>query len=553
MKPGNVFTTFLLWLPFIFSIHPCKAQTYEVSGHAFLENQTVHDSIMIGFERFAPYAYYDTTYTDSSGGFVANVPPGLYNIKYSREGYDSIYLEDVQCYSNILLPDTTLQEQGLSGNLSGILAAGDYLVTGIIQIPPGESLIIEPGTTLRFEEGTRFDVLGSLQAVGTAEDSIIFTHADQQSYWKGIFLNSDAEIGYAVIEFSEATGIVVIFCDPEIHHTTVRYNQNIEYPNQGGGIYLSYTECFLHELAVYGNQASLGAGIYLFNVQSVQNDPARAVVANSLVYDNTASSDGSGVYFEYWNYAGTDRYPLLINSTVVNNHGGGAVSGSGSTWLPRIINNVIAFNDGYGVKSDLGMIKYFGYNDVSGNSSGNFYNPPEWIGQNITINASGDSCDAYNNIQFDPAFADLQNNDFHLLSESPCLDVGFNDSVVSAVDFDGNDRILEVINGPIVDMGAYESLSLGVIPKTTSNYFPLEFVPNPARDNIRIDWTGSNFYNTGKLLVLDASGIEVMDIPLNGTSSSQPVDTRQFPPGIYEVILYNHGLPIGTGRFVVVK
>lgn len=57
------------------------------------------------------------------------------------------------------------------------------------------------------------------------------------------------------------------------------------------------------------------------------------------------------------------------------------------------------------------------------------------------------------NIANDPLFVSRANGDFHLLSNSPCINKGTNmDWMIGATDLDGNSRV----QGGIVDMGAYE-------------------------------------------------------------------------------------------------
>ena len=63
------------------------------------------------------------------------------------------------------------------------------------------------------------------------------------------------------------------------------------------------------------------------------------------------------------------------------------------------------------------------------------------------------------NVSLDPQFVDGSNDDFHLATNSPCIDAGSNDTwMVDAVDIEGKPR---VINGT-VDMGAYESIPMGL-------------------------------------------------------------------------------------------
>ncbi len=81
----------------------------------------------------------------------------------------------------------------ISGDVAGVLSAADgpYLVTGDVTVPDGQSLVIEPGVEIYFQDFYKFEVNGVLDAVGTESSFIHFT-TDQtpreRGDWKGLWL-----------------------------------------------------------------------------------------------------------------------------------------------------------------------------------------------------------------------------------------------------------------------------------------------------------------------------------------------------------------------------
>jgi hypothetical protein len=194
----------------------------------------------------------------------------------------------------------------------------------------------------------------------------------------------------------------------------------------GGGAY----GCVLSNCVVVGNSGGNGGGVYF------------GVVNNSLIYSNSAANYGGGAYSNILNnsilrnnnasLAGGGAYgSTLVNCTVVSNttsatapRGGGGVYGGSS------VNCVIYYNSSF--------------------PGPNFYFPTSTAlnyccTTPLPINGPG-------NITNEPGFVNLAGEDFHLQSNSPCINSGWNAYVTNATDFDGNPRIV----GETVDIGAYE-------------------------------------------------------------------------------------------------
>ena len=93
------------------------------------------------------------------------------------------------------------------------------------------------------------------------------------------------------------------------------------------------------------------------------------------------------------------------------------------------------------------------YYNNSSNGSSNYYYPAPPFTPSLT------NCCTYplppngvGNITNAPNFIDLAGGNFHLQTNSPCINAGTNSFIATGTDLDGNPRIV----GIAVDMGAYE-------------------------------------------------------------------------------------------------
>ena len=198
-----------------------------------------------------------------------------------------------------------------------------------------------------------------------------------------------------------------------------------------------------------------GAGMY--------NDSGSPTVANCTFAFNSASAYGGGMY-------NLSSSPALINCVFIRNQaelGGGGIYNNGSD--PTLANCTFARNSAWGGGA--------GAHNLA--SSPTFTNCILWynIGEQfvyyggtptVTYSDVQDGHSGEGNIDDDPLFVDLDNNDLHLLPESPCIDAADNDAVAPcAFDLEGHDRRVDdeatedtgnagALGPPIVDMGAYE-------------------------------------------------------------------------------------------------
>lgn len=176
------------------------------------------------------------------------------------------------------------------------------------------------------------------------------------------------------------------------------------------------------------NLAGFGGGMGNFSYSS-------PTVINCVFYNNTTIPGGSG---GGGMYNGIYSEPIVTNCTFYGNSAvfGGGIYSEGLS--PPVVTNCILWADSatssgdeiYHTPDSSPVVTYC---DVQGGTGQSWF---------------GESC-----IDDDPCFADAATGDFHLLSESPCINAGNNSaSSLPPNDFEGDERILD----STVDMGVDE-------------------------------------------------------------------------------------------------
>jgi len=263
----------------------------------------------------------------------------------------------------------------------------------------------------------------------------------------------------------------------------------------GGGIQGNFTKAVISNCIIKNNiSQNRGGGVSRCN----------GILDRCIIAGNAAKNRGGGVLASnctmvncliYDNYVG-----YLESST--EGYGGGLYNCSGD-----VINCTIAYNNANGRAGGLD-----GYNGtitnciVWGNELEQMLNCSQptysciqdWIGGGM------------GNIDTNPLFADPNNEDYHLLADSPCIDAADPNyaAAPNATDIDGKPRI---ING-IVDMGAYEFFNTPPVADSGADQTVYASASGVAK--VKLDGSGS--YDDGTeasepndVLVTVVSAVEV--------------------------------------------
>lgn len=300
-------------------------------------------------------------------------------------------------------------------------------------------------------------------------------------------------------------------------------------PLSGGGACGS----ILNNCILIGNTAAWGGGAYNCNLNSfslientASNTPSSnaggggafgGTLNNCLVMSNSVLT---GLYFGFGDGGGCCSNVVNNSVLIYNTSGPDATS---TAWACSLTNCTICYN--YVPRgSDLdNMLAYCAlrncilYYNTNAGSNGQQYGTTNF--QSCCLQPIEDGKFGSNNTTNPPLFTGAL--DFHLQTNSPCINSGNNSYVTTTTDLDGNSRIV----GGTVDMGAYEYQT----PASVISYAYLQQYGLPTDGSVDfadLDGTGFNVFqdwiaglnptNSSSILVMlssvatnNASGITV--------------------------------------------
>ncbi len=396
-----------------------------------------------------------------------------------------------------------------------------YILTADCAVPSGQTLSIQPGTTIWMGSGTSLTGNGIIHAVGTAAQPITFEPPVSSQMWNTIIINNTAGTNqFKYCEFYNATNALdfrgaskneVVYCifSNMVTCITLRdaslntiNNCSIESATNGiwlsvfpsglvGATWVQSTALLNCSLKSCSGQSIYGEAIgYQYSTVYQRSDAYLNFVMKSCSLSNSVTGCRfvvSGVRAVNGVGYGSAALQVMNNifhnitsnvvmmsiaglgyasstSSVINNTIVGAGNGiiTQDPWDTRVQNNVFK-SCGTAVTRSGSFSATVSYNDFFANTA-NFSGYPVTYGQVILANRNGTPCDVLFNIFSDPMFVSA--SDFHLQPGSPCIDAG-----------EGSGANLDSYFPPSMgsvtnDIGAYGGPNAGqwIVPASTNAF-----------------------------------------------------------------------------------
>lgn len=200
-----------------------------------------------------------------------------------------------------------------------------YIVTKKLAIPQGVTLTIEPGTILKFKDGTALKCEGILNAIGTPEKMIVFTN---EGYIGDLTFGNNT-IKYCILENIKSSGIITGFLKnciakncyyPFTYASGIFFNCNITNINSGNGFMppkSQFTNCNIINNISY--QGGNFPELISFNASNIWGNKYEDGYIASAKY-NTSNISVLRQDASQQNYLGSSNPNVLRNYIIDMNH-----------------------------------------------------------------------------------------------------------------------------------------------------------------------------------------------------------------------------------------
>ena len=343
----------------------------------------------------------------------------------------------------------------VEGDVSGVwdTDGSPYIAVDDIRVPAQETLRVEPGVSILFARGTTLLINGLFTADGVENDLITFSPQENGDEWFGIDViraDDDTRFSYCVIEGARAPGEWddVSACGGGIYCSETNITilnsifRNNDANDEGGGAYISNCDPIIENNIFIENSGNRNAGaIYFlecegeFNNNWVEDNHAVAHsgggvflrrsstrIAGNRIFRNRSNTNwGSGLYMDF------NCSPEIDRNLICQNGQGGIFMGVNCE-SASFMHNTIANNQGR-----TGILLYDGCTIMAVNCIiyGNLTSNSIMGGCRLTLdytdieNPDMEGVDIGEGvIDQDPMFFDVENDNFSLFFDSPCVDAG---------------------------------------------------------------------------------------------------------------------------------
>jgi len=448
-----------------------------INGVATLSGSVDHTGIEVEFSRIAPTPLVQIFTTDAAGNYSGDLPVGLYNITYKRNGYFSNFVSNVNCFTQPVLTAQVLHPRGTRIHVPQFFTLIQHAIDNA---NPGDTIILEPGVYLENIDikGKRITLTSQFifsRDTSHITSTIIDGKNEKTVIASDTYVNSETRITGLTIRNGRATGdyphyfgggIRVIEGSPTLTHLIIKNNYA---QSGGGGIFLLHSQSQISDVKIIGNSAGVDGG-------AIRMSSSIVTIKNAIIANNSAIERGGGIACSNFSYVGTAE---IINSTIVNNsvgftsgpndlfRGGAAIKAYGHNLVVK--NSIVASNHGdyaisyyYSLGSDT--YPFISHSLFWDNQSGNFYGCNPLCGPTITQNINGTPVDAFFNVFGNPSFKGGTYN-YSLQSISPAVDAGYNEFADVETDIYLSSRVQNNNNLAVakINIGATEAVA-GIKP-----------------------------------------------------------------------------------------